>query len=202
MRHLNEVRHRIGKVGIRNVDTGWGLTISARGWSKMARNRHPDVATLLTVFAIEKVAERAVPAESHEDTMHRNPDIAGIHRMYAPVEINGTLYRVRLTVRDYTCIRSGERTNLHALETHVIDEIKIEKRPDISSQTTPKDSVESGQITLSPERFTISMADILAKSTRQDGSAWDFSDTGVRADRSPKPKLDFEPDFGMSRSPE
>ena len=125
---------------------------------------------------LEKIVERAILAESHRDNKHRNASVQGIHRMYAAIEIAGVPYRIKLTVRDDTGPRGGDRTNLHALVA-----IEIEKRPDVGPRTTPLDMVESGKITLSSERLAISITDLLAMSTRHDRSEWDFSDIGVVA---------------------
>ena len=194
MMHLNEVRHRVGKAGIRNMDTGWALTIGRNDWSKIAKDQAQPIESLQSVFEIEKLAQLAVLAESHEDTMHRNPDIQAVHRMFAAIETDRVPHRVKLTIRDYTGVKSGDRTNLHALETHIIDEIKIEQRPDLGSLSSTVDNTGAYAFIRASK---VNITDLLAKSTRQDGSAWNFSDTGVRTDRSPKPKLDFEPDFGM-----
>ena len=177
MAHLNDIRHREATDGIKNSDTGWDLTVSKVGYRKMARDLAQFTESLQAIFELEKLSQRAVLAESHKDTEHNNPDVQAVHRMFAPVEINGRLYRVKLTVRDYFGIASGERTNLHAIEA-----IEIEK-PGDAIHTFPLQANE----TWTPTEFTVSLADLLAKSTRHGGLAWDFSDTGVRATTGPEP---------------
>jgi hypothetical protein len=53
----------------------------------------------------------------HGDTAHNNEHVKAIHRLYAPVLIDGVLYRVKLTVKDYVLNDGGKRKNLHAIET-------------------------------------------------------------------------------------
>ena len=55
--------------------------------------------------------------------------------------------------------RTSDRTNLHALEMHVIDEIEIEmeKRPDVGSPTGLQ-ADGTGKITLSPRHYGLSIA--------------------------------------------
>ena len=95
--------------------------------------------------------------------------------MYAPIEIDGRMYRVRLTVRDYTGIRTGGRTNLHALETHEIEitSVEMEKRPDVGSPT-PDGLRATGRITLSPRHYGLSIAYPLSVCQGQSGE-WLFS---------------------------
>ena len=72
---------------------------------------------------------------------------------------------------------SGEKTNLHAIAA-----FEIENAP-LGTLLTPLHADESSQPTT--ER-TLTISDLLAESTRHDGSEWDFSDTGVQADLRPE----------------
>ena len=174
MRQLSAIQR--ARMPLANVDTGWAFAISRDGWRKIVKFKHHDLEVYQTIFLIARVAQIAVLAESHVDVAHSNPDVQAIHRMYAPIEIEGTLWRVMLTIRDYTGSRSGGRKNLHALQTSRIKGIEMQHRSDADSPTTPFDTVESGKITSAAERVKISISDLLAKSTRHDGSEWDFSD--------------------------
>ncbi|MCM1128418.1 MAG: hypothetical protein NC211_00705 [Alistipes senegalensis] len=176
MAHLNAIRQ--SGEPLWNQDTGWVLTVSKIDWSKIAKNTKQTLESLQAVFAIEQLAENAVLAESHEDSEHNNPDVQAIHRMYAPVEIGGVLYRAKLTVKDYTGVKSGDKTNLHAIDT-----IEIERRSDAGSLSSASIGDNTGKITLPSERLELSISDLLSGATRNDGTAWDTSNAGEKYER-------------------
>ena len=178
LQRLNEIRK--SETSLKNNDTGWELVINSNDLSKIAKDKKQTVEVLQTISAIEIIVARAVLAESHKDNKHKNPDVQGIHRMYAAIEIDGKLYRVKLTIRDYFGLRRPNKTNLHAIAA-----IEIEKRPDVGLLTGQPKAEGTGTITLSPERFKTSISDLLAESTRHDGSEWDFSDIGAWNDVTP-----------------
>ncbi len=103
----------IGQAGVRNADTGWSLAISRQDRGKIAAWAKQTDAALQSIGGIEQLIARAVLAESHHDTLHDNPDVQAVHRLYAPVEIAGTLFRAKLTVRDYAS-PGRSATNFHA----------------------------------------------------------------------------------------
>jgi len=159
---LNEIR-KDGKP-LTNADTGWDLVVSRNDWSKLAKDGNRTTAELQALAGLPALVERAVLAESHPDAIHNNQNVQGIHRLYAPVEIDGQMYRAKLTVKDYAGKDSGQKTNLHALEA-----VEIENAPLGTSPALDTNAHEPAQPTT--ER-TVSIADLLKDSTRHDGSAW------------------------------
>ncbi|MGB2680311.1 MAG: LPD38 domain-containing protein [Candidatus Competibacter sp.] len=102
-----------------NDDTGWHLVVGKQDRKKMGDNSDLSAASSKTVAKLADVVRQAVLADTHPDVEHRNPEVSAIHRLYAPARINGALYRVKLTVKDYS--ESYGRRNLHALEAVEIE---------------------------------------------------------------------------------
>lgn len=156
----------VGKSGLRNADTGWDLTVGKNDRNKIAKWDGNADAVLQAVGGIESLVSNAVLAESHQDTEHHNPDVQGVHRFYAPVEIGGQMYRAKLTVKDYNGKANGQATKLHALEA-----IEIENAP---MGTPPSYSGAEALRTAQPTSGrTLSIADLLSGSTMNDGRSWD-----------------------------
>ena len=154
-----------------NEDTGWSLSVSKEGASKIAKNRDQSLSGLQSVAGISDLVRRAVRAESHPDYKRSNPDLQAIHRLYAPVEIGGRLYRAKLTVRDYAGKASGNKTTLHALESIEIENAPLGTSPAPLLQSVTGD--ESAQPTTARK---VSIADLLEGATDADGKP--FSATG------------------------
>lgn len=159
------------KDGLKNKDTGWTLQIGKRDVDKLVKWDGVRPPSLQSHAALEELAANAVLAESHHDKKHGNPDVIAVHRLYAPVEIDGKPYRAKLTVRDYQGKASGNKTKLHALESVEIEKAPMGNFPSYSAD----ESVQMDQPTSGLE---LSIADLLAGSTRHDGTPWDMSRTG------------------------
>ena len=100
---------------LQNNDTGWSLVIRKQDRRKMGDNANLTSVDSKAVAGIIDLVRHAVLAESHADVEHQNPQVTAIHRFYAPVKIGDTLYRAKLTVKDYSV--DFNRRNLHAIET-------------------------------------------------------------------------------------
>jgi hypothetical protein len=90
------------------------------------------------------------------------------HRLYAPVLIDGVLYRVKLTVKDYVLNDGGKRKNLHAIET-----VEIEKENALLGTLLSNSMNQTAQPTTGR---TISIANLMQGAIRQDGSAFVTND--------------------------
>lgn len=166
----------VGKEGLRNADTGWSLTLGKKDRSKLVKWDGQTDAGLQSIGGIESLVKNAVLAESHPDNHHSNVDVQGVHRLFAPVEIAGQMYRAKLTVKDYSGSGSGLATKLHAL-----DSIEIESAQNRSPSPDDK-HLETGKIMRRSER-TLSIADLLADSTMSDGRSWDMYYQGAKSNR-------------------
>jgi hypothetical protein len=100
-------------------------------------------------------------AESHPDIEHRNPFVASVYRLYAPVLIDGKIYRVKLTVKDYAGISAQKQ--LHALAAVEIENAPLGTFP----ASLDESKVQPGQPTTGRE---ISISDLLSGATLFDGS--------------------------------
>lgn len=156
----------VGAEGLLNDDTGWNFTIAGKDRKKLAKWDRNSDATLRSIGGIESLVKNAVLVESHPDNLHDNPDVQGIHRLYAPIEIDGVRHRARLTVKDYNGKDSGESTRLHMLES-----VEIENAPPGSSRPT-EESPQGDQPTTGR---TLSINDLLDGTQRDDGTEWDKS---------------------------
>lgn len=148
--------------GLPNDDTGWTLRVNKNGRKKIADNKEQSDAELRAVAGIEQLAKRAVVAERHTDDEHRNPDVLAVVRLFAPVSINGTLYRAKMTVKDY-----GDPKHLHALSAVEIENAPLGTLPAYSGA----EALQQGQPTT---RREISISDLLRGASRNNGDPYDL----------------------------
>jgi hypothetical protein len=117
----------------------------------------------------------------HGDTAHNNEHVKAIHRLYAPVLIDGVLYRVKLTVKDYVLNDGGKRKNLHAIET-----MELEKGNALLGTVPSNSRNQRAQPTTGR---TISIANLMQGAIRQDGSAFVTKDDAVIDEDNPTPSM-------------
>ena len=122
---------------LHNEDMNWELLVGKKDRQKMGDNENLAHHTSQAVTDIVSLVRYAVLAETHQDKQHNNNHVKAVHRLYAPVEIDGKLYRTKLTVKDYVLNNGTERKNLHAIET-----IEIENAP---MGTLPSDAQGQGR---------------------------------------------------------
>lgn len=186
--NLNEHLKAYAEGGLTNRDTGWDLRISSEDRKKLAKWFGATLPSLQSQAALEEIVENAVLAESHPDSRHENSDVIGIHRLYAPVSIDGKLHRAKLTVRDYQSKSTGDKTRLRRLEA-----IEIENAP-MGTLPMPEANL---QTTAQPTsgRLSLSVRDLLRDSKRDDGTAWDFTDNTLHQNADAGSKRGaFDPD--------
>lgn len=186
--NLNEHLKVYDEGGLTNRDTGWDLRISSEDRKKLAKWFGATLPSLQSQAALEEIVENAVLAESHPDSRHENSDVIGIHRLYAPVSIDGKLHRAKLTVRDYQSKSTGDKTRLRRLEA-----IEIENAP-MGTLPMPEANL---QTTAQPTsgRLSLSVRELLRDSKRDDGTAWDFSDNTLHQNADAGSKRGaFDPD--------
>jgi hypothetical protein len=147
--------------GLLNEDTGWLLRINKDGRKKMGDNADLSISETQAVAGIESLARHAVVSERHPDFEHRNPDVASVLRLYAPVIIDGKPYRVKLTVKDYK--GRDAKKELHALAAVEIENAPLGTFPSYSGD----ESLQTGQPTTGRE---ISIVDLLFDATLFDGT--------------------------------
>lgn len=87
--------------GLQNADSGWVLRVNKSGRKKMGDNADQSAAESVAIAGLGMLACNAVVADSHPDEEHRNEFVQAVYRLYAPLTINGVVYRVKLTVKDY-----------------------------------------------------------------------------------------------------
>ncbi|KWT84146.1 hypothetical protein [Candidatus Magnetominusculus xianensis] len=83
-----------------NKDSGWNIDVSRKGIGEaLSKSRLAHIDQIEAIRAIPELIENAVLGETHSDKKG-SPHIKNIHRFYAPLEIDGKLYRAKLTVRE------------------------------------------------------------------------------------------------------
>ncbi|ULJ66677.1 PLxRFG domain-containing protein [Wielerella bovis] len=142
---------------LHNDDMGWDLRVSKDDRKKMGNNRYLLHETSQAVAGIQDLVKHAVLVETHKDTQHGNERVKAVHRLYAPVEIAGKLFRVKLTVKDYVLNDGGKQKNLHAIET-----AEIENAP---MGTVPPDVSMKQEAAQPTSGLTLSIADLLRGAT-------------------------------------
>ncbi|MBF0487680.1 MAG: hypothetical protein HQK98_05910 [Nitrospirae bacterium] len=96
-----------------NKDTGWKIDITGKGIKEStSKDRLAHIDQIEAIRAIPELLENAVLVETRPDR-DNNPDIKNIHRFYAPLELEGKLYRAKLTVRETA---NGKKYYDHSLK--------------------------------------------------------------------------------------
>jgi SPP1 gp7 family putative phage head morphogenesis protein len=160
-----KLRSLQGGTGLPNDDTGWNLRINKNGRKKIGDNEEQSDAELKAVAGISGLAKHAVVAESHLDLEHHNEFVRAVYRIYAPLSLDGQVYRVKLTVKDY--IGTADKKDLHALAAVEIEDAPLGTLPTSSAEAL----VQSGQPTTGR---TMNIADLLKNATRNDGGLYDL----------------------------
>lgn len=174
---------------LHNNDTNWDFVIGKKDRLKMGDNNNLSHATSQAVQGLTDLVANAVLAETHQDMEHNNPDVKAVHRLYVPADINGDLYRVKLTVKDYAFTTGmPPKKSLHAIEAVEIENAPMGTLPPYSTsndvQTVQPTSErlallgtlpsnQDDQIVQPTTGRTISIADLLKGATRHDGKAFE-----------------------------
>lgn len=113
---------------------------------------------------IDDLARYAVRAETHPDLQHGNTDVQAVHRLYVPMELDGKIYRVKLTMKEYATGSKGGETALHALEAMEIESPLL--------GTVPSDlSTNVHLLTAQPTTGSaMSLQDLIATAQLQNGN--------------------------------
>lgn len=112
---------KIAEGGVKNEETGFLLSASTSDIEKSAGRYFSYNERLVRAIALvfDEIVAKAKLLESSRDVRHNNPDVQGIHTFATPVDIDGGLYRVQLTVRDYIT------PNQERLAAHTIAGVQI-----------------------------------------------------------------------------
>lgn len=116
---------KIAEGGVKNEETGFLLSASTSDIEKSAGRYFSYNERLVRAIApvFDEIVAKAKLLESSRDVRHNNPDVQGIHTFATPVDIDGGLYRVQLTVRDYVT-PNQERLSAHTIAGVQIYEIE------------------------------------------------------------------------------
>lgn len=115
----------VTKIGVKNNESGFVLTAGKGDLGKSAGGLFSYNERVLRAVApiFSDVVAHAKLLESSNDVMHRNKNVQGIHTFATPVEIDGSLFRVNIIVRDYV-IPGQERLAAHTIAGVKIYEIE------------------------------------------------------------------------------
>ena len=148
--------------GLVNDDSGWLLAVNRKAVKKIGDNVAQSSASLQAVAALRELVRHAVVVERHPDDRHGNAYVQAVYRLVAALQIDGTLYRVKLTVKDF-----AQGADLRKL-LHALDTAEIEGAP---LGTLPNSPAEAGVGTTQPTTGrTVSIADLLRGARLQNGT--------------------------------
>ena len=104
------------KNGVINQDTGFLLQASRSDAKKTVFRKDLNSPIVKAIFKNAKeIASSSLHIESHCDLLHENEKVQAIHIFAVPAIIEGDLFRVELTVRDYV-ERDHERKMVHSID--------------------------------------------------------------------------------------
>ena len=159
-------------VSLRNAETGWAFTVSNRDRDEIVNKiltKHKDNSDLkeVAVIAVENlpaVVDGAYLAESYRDIKAeyglkgKDPDLIGMHRFYTPINVDGELYAVKLTVKDKSQIdrkvkNIGDKPRVEFYSIESLEVYKIKQGQtsasqydrDMTNKHLPLDVVESAR---------------------------------------------------------
>lgn len=90
----------------RNRDTGWDIAVARRGIEKaLSESHHSGGPHIQLIGALPQLIENAVLVESRPPR-EIDSDVIVIHRLYAATMITGSVYRVRITVKELRTVRN------------------------------------------------------------------------------------------------
>ncbi|MDR1144902.1 MAG: hypothetical protein LBK71_02045 [Verrucomicrobiales bacterium] len=107
-----QARRLVGRP-LTNVATGLVAAVSNNSVSKMTSGSAVKKSGSLTAHALaianlDTLFKNAALVETRADR-NNNPDIMAIHRFYAPLNVTGEIYAVKLTVKSLTAKEQGNR---------------------------------------------------------------------------------------------
>ncbi|NUO10358.1 MAG: hypothetical protein HUU08_17150 [Candidatus Brocadia sp.] len=153
----NYAKRFLGKEYLNN-DTKWNLKVSGDSVDKLSGGG-VKLTDMQSVVVLPDLIKNAVLAESYPDR-YGDYRIKFIHRFYAPLAIRDTLFRVKLTVKEYTDEKIGKK--FYSLET-----IQLET-PTVNAHALEGNSPSSRGRPIGVSK--ISITDLLKDATKNDGS--------------------------------
>ena len=147
--------------GLLNLDSGWVFKVNQRSRKKMGDNADMREAESKAIAGVESLVRHAVLVETHHDYEHHNPDVLAVFRLYAPVVIDGRLYRAKLTVKDYVTLDNPKI--LHALAAVEIRNAPLGTLPSYSGA----EALQTAQPTTGR---VITIAELLKNASLADGT--------------------------------
>ena len=160
---------------IKNLETGMDVLISRSSLDKFtsasAALKSVDARTHFdAVRALPDLIQNAIEGERREDRVQAE-NIQAVHRFFAPVEIGGIIYRVKLTVFSH---RNPDNARLY---THELAEIKMPAESPAQAGETPATAFHAGTV--------IKLYDLLCGVKRDDGTEY-FSGPPAKKSKAQK----------------
>ncbi len=106
-----------------NAATGLDFVVGKKSRKKLGDNAHLSEVEHLAIAKLSELVKNAVVIERHADDQHANPNVRGILRLFALMQVNSRGagvedYGVKMTVKDYLLENGETRLNLHAIEVY------------------------------------------------------------------------------------
>ena len=149
-----------------NADTGWRINLTGSGVDhavSSAKKSMNGIAHMEAVASLPLLIERAMLVESHSD--RKGQGLTAVHRMYAPMFLDGNMYAVKLTVKE-----SPEGMMAEIADIRRLYDVSLEKKMPGDLRQPPDLATTSGSAGSIPGTSEISLRSLLEAVNDSEGN--------------------------------
>ena len=149
-----------------NADTGWRISLTGSGVDhavSSAKKSMNGIAHMEAVANLPALIEKAALVESHKDK--KGQRLAAVHRMYAPMFLDGNMYAIKLTVKESQAGMVAEIVDIRRLY-----DVSLEKKMPGDPRQPPDLAETSGKTGSTPGISEISLRSLLEDVNDSEGN--------------------------------
>ena len=149
-----------------NADTGWRINLTGSGVDhavSSAKKSMNGIAHMEAVASLPLLIESAMLVESHSD--RKGQGLTAVHRMYAPMFLDGNMYAVKLTVKE-----SPEGMMAEIADIRRLYDVSLEKKMPGDLRQPPDLATTSGSAGSIPGTSGISLRSLLEDVNDSEGN--------------------------------
>lgn len=149
-----------------NADTGWRINLTGSGVDhavSSAKKSMNGIAHMEAVASLPLLIESAMLVESHSD--RKGQGLTAVHRMYAPMFLDGNMYAVKLTVKEAPEGMMAEIADIRRLY-----DVSLEKKMPGDLRQPPDLATTSGSAGSIPGTSGISLRSLLEDVNDSEGN--------------------------------
>ena len=149
-----------------NADTGWRINLTGSGVDhavSSAKKSMNGIAHMEAVANLPALIEKAALVESHKDK--KGQRLAAVHRMYAPMFLDGNMYAIKLTVKESQAGMVAEIADIRRLY-----DVSLEKKMPGDPRQPPDLAETSGKTGSTPGISEISLRSLLEDVNDSEGN--------------------------------